>query len=266
MSCLRVAACVLVSVLVFSSQAIADVVDFFGADSEGRAASVRFETSEVEGNNQLIVTLANTSGADVLDPKKVLTAVFFYSPQAATTNQVSPVSAILPTDSFLWDCAVNPATDVTPDDRSVGAEWAFGVTTVYPPETPNYGISSSGLGVFGPHQVFPGDPLNDDSDILDGVDYGITSPKDNFATTNGGISVPLIQDAVVFTLDGFLGLASEITRVRFQYGTGLDEPRIVVPGMPGPGPGVVPEPATLAIWSLLAGLGGVGAFLRRKRA
>jgi hypothetical protein len=32
------------------------------------------------------------------------------------------------------------------------------------------------------------------------------------------------------------------------------------------GPGLVPEPASLLIWSLIAGLGGVGAVWRRKRA
>jgi hypothetical protein len=209
----------------------------------------------------LTVTLVNASSADVDEPSEVLTAVFFYSPQVF--ELMSPIAAMVNSGSIVYDLSTSPATDVTPQGGNVGGEWAYGRTEVTPPTAPNHGISSSGFDVFGGSN-FPGENLYG-PEAVNGVSYGITSLGDDLSTGNGGVQLPLIKNAVVFSFGGFTALASSITEVRFQYGTGLEEPSIVVEAEPSETPPAIPEPATFAVWSILAAL-GIGMRFRRRNA
>lgn len=198
----------------------------FAGSSGHYSASASF----VQSGNNLIVTLANTSLFDVLVPSDVLTAVFFdYDGSPLSLTRWSAVLA-------PGSATVGGAAD---SGGVVGGEWAYR-DGLGPHAPASYGISSTGLGLFGPHDLFPGHNLQGPVDPA-GVQYGLTSPVDNPHTANGGLGKQaLIESAVQFTLKG-LPAGFQVSRlgdVSFQYGTSLCEPRIqghVVSAVPEPG-------------------------------
>ncbi|MCC6951228.1 MAG: PEP-CTERM sorting domain-containing protein [Phycisphaerales bacterium] len=227
--------CVCVAALVVGASGASGIV--YSGSSGSLAASAEFTTS----GTQLRVYLSNTSTADIIVPADVLTAVFFEisgSPIALTR-----VSALLGPGSVVTN-------GTTPGDGVVGGEWASGFKATGYPGGFRYGISSSGLGDFGPGDRFPGPDLAPPASP-NGLQFGIASAGDNPATHNGGANTPLIQNEVRFTLDGLptdFDL-NRITGVRFVYGTAYGE-----------GQFDVPAPGTLA----LLGLGGLVAGRRRR--
>jgi hypothetical protein len=218
----------------------------FSGSSGNLSASADFI---VQGTN-LVVTLSNTGSADALVPADVLTAVFF---NIAGNPTLTPLSAVLNSGSTVYyDPQGQPAGGV------VGGEWAYGGGLSGAPSGATWGISSSGFGLFGganfggPNLAGPG------NGAVNGLQYGILSAGDNFATGNGGISGTdgLIWNSVVFTLSGIssgFDPSSGITNVSFQYGTALTEPNV----------SSVPEPSL----TLLLGLGlvvlGTATFWKR---
>jgi MYXO-CTERM domain-containing protein len=208
------------------------------ASGGGRSAQAVFAAS---GSN-LVVTLTNTATDDIDQPIFVLTGVFF-SITGPTVN-LTRTSAIINAGSAAINFSPQPA------GGDVGGEWAYKAGLVGAPFGATRGISSSGLGLFGVADLFPGTDLTPPS-APDGLQWGITTAGDNPATSNGGTNTPLIKNSVVFILAGLpAGFDPEarITEIGFQYGTALDEPQLQVP-----------TPA--------AGLVLVAAFgLRRRRA
>jgi hypothetical protein len=172
-------------------------------------------------------------------PTDILTAVYF---DVAGNPALTRSSAMVPVTSEVYE--IGSGTLVTPGDRVVGGEWAFLI---------NNGISSTGLGIFGPGDRFPGANLQGPSSP-DGVQFGILPIGDNLSTGNGGISGQwMISNVAVFTLGGFnLEPNSAISNVVFQYGTALDEPQYT---------GHTPEPSGF----VLAALGLIGLVVWRQR-
>lgn len=206
------------------------------ASSGDRAASADLSF----GAGVLTVVLTNTSSADVLNPTRILTALFFNY----TGPALSEASAVLSGGSSVF-------FDTAPAGGVVGGEWAYGGSLSGAPGGRNAGISSAGFGVFG-SATFPGADL-DPPAALNGLNYGITSAGDNIATGNAAVTgnVPLIKNSVTFTF-GYSGtlLASSFSNFRFQYGTALDEGNIcAAPCLPADEPGV-PEPS---FYGVLAG-------------
>jgi hypothetical protein len=232
----------------------ASVVTFDGSDAS-RNASVKFEDL---GGGVLKITLTNTSNNDVLVPIDVLTAVFFDSSFGTLTR----VSASLAGGSSV-------VYGTGPTDGNVGGEWAYktGLTAPSPSGT---GVSSSGLGLFGPGDRFDDINLYGPADP-DGLQYGITSAGDNLATGNTGVTkAPLIKNSVVFRFSstGSFDLSS-ISNVWFQYGTQTSEPE--VPGtlvfVPGGDPNTFPVPTPASAGAgmiLLGGFAGLRAIRRRR--
>lgn len=204
-----------------------------------RSASASFDTI---GTN-LVVTLSNISALDAMVPIDVLTGVFF--DVAGAPLSLTRVSAIVPMGSVVHFGPTDPG-------NVVGGEWAY-KGGIAGPRGADYGISSSGLGLFGPGDRFPGNDLQPPASP-NGLEYGITTMGDNVATGNTPMTGAnaLIQHQVVFTLSGLpLGFdpMASISNVSFQYGTALDEPNI-------------PAPAGVVSMLALAGL----AQARRRRA
>lgn len=224
-----------VAVAALGASALVAQAGVFSFSSGTRAASVSF----LKDGTNLKVRLTNTSASDVLVPVDILTGVFFSVDGPALS--LTRVSAKLAPGSIVTN-GLSPAGGV------VGGEWAYKATSL--PGGHKYGISSSGLGFFGPGDRFAGDNLEGPADP-DGPQFGIASAGDNPATHNGGANVGLIQNSVDFVLsglpDGFN--LDRITAVRFQYGTATDEPSFDVP-----------TPGALA----LLGLGGLVTMRRRR--
>jgi hypothetical protein len=213
----------------------------FTGSSGNLSASADF--SIVGGNLQVVLT--NTASADVMNPAQVLTALFF---NVAGNPALSRLAAVLTAgSSVFYDADGQPAGGV------VGGEWAYKNGLSGAPGSVNAGISSSGLGLFGAGDLFPGPGLQPPASP-DGVQYGLLSAGDNTGSGNGGItgSGGLIKHSVTFTLGSLPGnfRLADISDVSFQYGTALTEPN--VPGTClrdcGPGTHVVPEPST---WIML---------------
>ena len=197
-----------ISMLMMPTAAQASAITFSGS-SGSHSASVSFDVS---GSN-LLVTLTNTSGADTLLPTDLLTGVFF---TIAGDPLLTTTSVVLGAGSIVENGTTDPG-------NVVGGEWAYkhGISQY----GANTGISSSGLGIFGPGDVFPGTNLWGPADP-DGLQYGIASAGDNAATGNAAIlGNPLIKNSVLVTLGGLpSGFSlSSIGNVTFQYGTALDE-------------------------------------------
>jgi len=223
------------------------------ASTSARGASITYTgsqgdleasvTFEIVGSD-LFVTLTNISEADVLVPADVLTAVFF---NIAGDPVLTRDSAKLAGGSVVHFGGTDPG-------GVVGGEWAYRTGLSGAPGDNSQGISSTGLDLFGPPDLFPGSNL-DGPASPGGLNYGITSAGDNVATGNTPVTgtTPLIQDAVLFTLGGVPeGMTlDDIDNVWFQYGTSLDEPSFHTP-----------EPGTIL---LLASAVGAFSILRRRK-
>jgi PEP-CTERM motif len=230
-------------------------VTFTGTNGSLAAAA----TFDIVGT-QLKVTLSNTSSADVTDASQVLTGVFF---KVGGTNSLAigaGTSAITGGDTNNANIFVSAA------GANVSSEWAYlGGLNQY---GANAGISSSGLGIFG-----PGDRFDTVGNLIgptspNGVEYGITSANDNINTGNGSIGLgdPLTKGSVSFLLNFSTFSLAQIGTVTFQYGTSLTETHFCGgsgcgPGGGGGGGGSAPEPGT----ALLAGLAMAAAVLVRRR-
>jgi len=247
--------------LLTTTTAFAAPVTFYDGTytSATRAANVKFAQ---DGTN-LFVTLTNTWTGDVLVPTDVLTAVFF---SLAGDPTLSRVSALLNTGSTVYyDNDGQPAGGV------VGGEWAYKDGLSGAPHGADEGISSSGLGLFGPGDRFPGADLQSPTSP-DGLQYGLLSAGDSSATGNTGVtgSGGLIKNSAVFNLSGLTAgktyAASDITNVSFQWGTNLEERNCTVDGECGgdPSSGEVPEPATISLMGSALLISALSYARRRK--
>lgn len=218
--------------------------NFSGSGAGGRSASATFDTTTG------MVTLTNTGG-EVSRPNQVLTAIFF---NLSDNPALTPVSANLDGSTVFYGS--QPATG------NVGGEWAY--NSDFNVDGARYGISSVGLGLFGPNDRFDTTQNLQGPKSPNGLQYGIVSASDNLTQGNKKVTggtpknpVALIQDHVKFNLAGF-GPDTTVSSVFFQYGTDLSEPRI--PGQPQP----IPEPASMLGIMAFGALGG-GKLLKRRK-
>lgn len=223
----------------------ADLTISFSNDT--LAATVAFD---VQGNN-LIAILRNVSTFDVGAPEEVLTGVYF-NIDGLGANTLTPEKAELADGSVVRFPAVGDGTD---SNGEIGGEYAYmnGISGVSSGAT--HVISAVGLDdLIGPQHLFPGEALwGPSSKAPDGLGYGIVSAADNLNIGNSKVTgdVPLVQDAVKFTLSGLpddFMLAGSIRDVLFNYGTEFN-------------PVPVPAPGAFALGAL--GLGMIGWYRRR---
>src|SRR5262245_38036160 len=122
--------------LIFTAPSVRAAPITFSGTSGSLAASAEFDTS---GSN-LIVTLTNTSTADVLQQPSILTSMFFEVSGSLLGLTPSTGSAVLPLGSLVLFGTSDPG-------NVVGGEWAYlegiGASS---PNGARYGISSAGFG------------------------------------------------------------------------------------------------------------------------
>ncbi len=207
-----------------ASSAQAAVV--FNFSSGARSAQAVFNTS---GSN-LVITLTNTATADALVPVDILTAMLFNV--SGGSLALTPVSAVLNAgSSIVGKPGAVPAPSTEPGN-AISSEWAYKAALVGAPGSGAYGISSTGIGFFG-----PGDRFNTATNLQGptspgGLQYGITTAGDNPATGNGDYNAnALVKNSVVFTLSGLPANfdLNRITDVTVLYGTSATDPFIKVP-------------------------------------
>lgn len=232
--------CALVPSIASGSLVVSAAGSGFGSPGL-KSAEVEFAVS---GSN-LLVTLTNTGPNDVLVPADVLTAVFF--DVSGQSLALTPVSGYLAGGSVVY---YDP--NGQPPGGDIGGEWAYRSGINNGPTSASYGISSVGLDIFGPGDLFPGANLSGPTSP-DGLQYGLLPAADDPMTGNGGVtgSGGLINNSVVMTLSGLpdnfdLG---RIGNVYFLYGTSIDEG------------GFTPTPGA----AVLAGVAGIALGLRRRR-
>jgi len=222
----------------------------FSGSSGALAASATFDIV----GGQLVVVLSNTSAADALVPTDVLTGLFF---NIVGNPLLSRTSVISNGPTFLNGAQYNPAGTV------VGGEYAY--VNSLSQYGANSGISNSGLGIFGPADLFPGANLQGPASP-DGVQYGLTSAGDNPTTGNSAmLSNALTRNSVTVSLGSLpAGFSlSSISNITFQYGTALSEGHFSGGGGGGTGTSI-PEPQTVALLGLGALLAGLGRRRRRR--
>lgn len=245
---MKLVACAIITVsacVAFVRSAAALPITFSGTNDSNLSASATFDIS----GSTLQVTLRNTSASDALVPADVLTAVFF---SLAGNPALMPASATIPAGSSLLFSQNGPGV------TNVGGAW-FHQTGLSGLGGATQGISTVGFG-FSQSNLFNGSPLNGGPGNNQ-LAFGLVSTGDDPGTGNMPVtgSRPLIKDSVVFALSGLPSgfQLSDVSNVRFQYGTSLTEPSFSgssqVPE--------VPEPATL----LLVGSGVAAATLLRRR-
>jgi hypothetical protein len=243
--------------LTLSGSALATQIVFTGGGTSAAsgmplAASASFDVS---GNN-LVITLTNTSTGDVLQQPDILTAVFFNVRGPVLGLSSAAGSVVLASGSTVLFGGTDPG-------GVVGGEFGYreGISGALSAATggtitENYGVSSSGFGVFG-GATFPGSDL-DPPPALDGINYGLTSQGDNPATGQSAVTGdrPLIKNSVVITLVGLpsgFDPSASISSCFFQYGTALEA--VNDDGLRG-----LPAPGTFAV----LGLGGLLISRRRR--
>src|SRR3972149_9928401 len=180
----------IVSIMITSSflgshQSYAGAIDplTFTCTSGNLAASAKFEQVGLN----IVVTLTNTSPADVDDPPDILTGVFF---DIDGVGALTSGSAVIGPGSTVAFGGTDPG-------GVVGGEWAYASVLVGAPLGATEGISSAGLGLFG-GATFPGTNLQGPA-AVNGLQYGITSAGDILATGNAAVTGgnALIQNQVV---------------------------------------------------------------------
>ncbi len=230
--------------LALSSGAMATTLEYsvsIEADS-GHAASAKFTADQSDQTVSIRISNIMDEAYDSAD-SRALTGLFFDSNRDFTWNAVEVVesgtgdmvgSGDFNTPIEYWAYRDELSTDDTP----------FGT---------QYGLGAAGMGVFNHQDILSG---NGSPPLPNGINGGILSPTAE--TYNNQNQTPMWRESIEFRFfmdesffaDGLDGI--EFSKVRFQFGSGFNEPSLV------------PLPAPVLMGA--AGLAGVVAIRRRRSA
>ncbi|MBC6432041.1 PEP-CTERM sorting domain-containing protein [Nostoc sp. HG1] len=224
-----------------------------GGSSTALSATAVFDNS-IAG--QLKLTLTNT-GPGASAPSDVLTGLFWDYAGSPLTN-LTLSSAKAPT-VIKNNVTTGTNVDLT-KVRGNTVEWGFAKTTastglggasgVANPVTQHYGIGTAGFGISPGFGLSGGQQFN----------YGIITGYDSAnPAVSGGT---FVKNSATFVFSGLpTGFdLTKIQNIRFQYGTGLDEPSTYYIAPPPPPKRVPESSATVAL-----GLFALGALRVAKK-
>jgi hypothetical protein len=200
-------------------------------------------TFSITGNN-LTLILQNTTSPRTAAQGNALTGVVFDIDSA--TPALSLTGIALTGGSSIWTSEVSSNTS-----NSLLGSWT---NVLGSSPLAEYGVATTGFaGRFHGGSLTLGNAS---------PNYGIVAAGtfDGTKVPFGGSQFPFIQDSLTFTFSGIAGVSeSQFSGVKFLFGT--DGTGIVPPPPGGPPPGL-PEPTSVAVWSLLV---GIAAFLSSRR-
>ncbi|MCX7799671.1 MAG: hypothetical protein N2109_04940 [Fimbriimonadales bacterium] len=223
------------------------------------SATASFATYQVGSSWFLDVVLVNAS-SDVTDlrPADVLTGLYWTLPSGAA---LSPVSASLGGSQVWHNGAV-----VSGHPSNVGGEWAFASGLSHSGHSGVFGVSASGLGLFGPSDRFDTSQNLSGPANVGGLEYGILPALTSWPSSANTpvLKNPLVSNSVRFVFStGSSELSFAPNKVWAQYGTSLSEPSFQLTGGRIDGAGVpVPEPVTMGLGAAAVGL---AAWRRRRK-
>jgi len=208
------------------------------------SAQALFQTRQSGGAWFLDVILTNsTSDTSGLQPADILTGLYWTLP---ATPSLSPVSASL-NGSAVWQSG----SVVAGHPNNLGGEWAFRSGLAYQSANGVYGVSASGLGLFGPTDRFDTGQNLAGPVGVGGLEYGILPSLGSWPTDANApvVGNPLVSNSVKFVFStGSAELPALPTTVWAQYGTSLSEPSLQLSGGLVQPQGVpVPEPFTMGL-------------------
>ncbi len=191
-------------------QSASAAIVFDGSDTDGRSASASFEI--VGGDLQVTLTnLGAKPTANNWDGSYALSGLFFnYSGSGSFSVGSASVSGGI--------------IGTLPAGKTIGSYWAFDKGLTGAPDGATDGLRAAGFGVGGGSSAGNLGPAGSNTKVggLDGAILG----WDNIAGGNASLKLPLVYNAVVFTLTGsdLTSLkASDFSNVTFQYGTTFTE-------------------------------------------
>lgn len=216
-------------------------------------------TFDVVGSDLHITLKNDATDAPSDDSANQLAAVFFDLPDTVSLSRISATiisGAIIQGDQC--DISGGPngdnAANCVPTVTNVGGEFAYAL--VSGPGSADRGISSSGLGLFAPTDVFPGANLDNPVEP-DGSNFLLVSENETSFTGNGGLDKePLIRGTVEFVLGitGTFNIYTDLAHVGFQYGTASTDTYITgtctancTTTPPTPGDQPAPEPGIISL-------------------
>lgn len=226
----------------------------------GKEVSARFEAEVVDGKLQILLT--NTGTRNDYTPAQVLTDISF---NWSGPDFVAAGSSVWMPDGSTWYYLKKPGSEDGP--LNVSQEWGLARDTMllgndeFPDPMGPFDFSVTATSFGGSEAIFADGSLGGQPG-LDGTDFGLVPDPSNV------LVVPLrnqdyIVDSVVITLsaiDPITGnLGSLMSDVTFSYGSEHT-------GITGVHDDIIPEPASLIVWSLLGALGLSVGWYRRKRA
>src|SRR5580698_942964 len=140
-----------------------------GGPGDGPDETLSASATFVVSNFYLVITLSNTAASDPDNSADILTGIFF-----TLNGDPSLVrdSALLGPDTTMKNL---PGENVA--GMNVGEKWTYRNDLTGLPLGANEGISSTGLGKFNRHFLFPGPNLPGPTS-LGNIQYGITTDFD----------------------------------------------------------------------------------------
>jgi hypothetical protein len=227
----------------------------------GYSSTVGYSATLSISGDVLTIVLKNESTVTSANPTEVLTSFYFdvYNGTSRPTLTLSSAVGDLylthdktgTTPDELWSTDYSLLPQNLPAGSKAGNldQWQF-----------KSGLTLSGMyfgiGTVGNSTL--ASPNNFDGNLVDALNLGIY--HGDVATQNLDDYV-LVKDQATFTFTGATGFTDADINTAAVFGTGT-APDLLVPG---PRPLGIPEPASLLVWTGIAGLGAAGTLLRRKR-